>query len=202
MMRRLRLNFYRAEDAFLIMKKKQWAEEDKEFEKQKKNRKKEDNMKRLMKNRQRRHQREFDQRSLSLPSLIAEENNVENDTRTSNFSALMSHFNCPVCDKEMLDEIYQCVDGHILCADCYDPTKVCKVFCSLNLNIFHMNIKVCHECNQKLSGRNYTMERLARIIRSNKAEAVFPVENQDHVVEQGQDNEDIVELSSISDTSV
>ena len=46
------------------------------------------------------------------------------------------------------------------------------------------------------------MERLARIIRSNKAEAVFPVENQDHVVEQGQDNEDIVELSSISDTSV
>ena len=132
MMRRLRLNFYRAEDAFLIMKKKQWAEEDKEFEKQKKNRKKEDNMKRLIKNRQRRHQREFDQRSLSLPSLIAEENNVENDTRTSNFSALMTHFNCPVCDKEMLDEIHQCVDGHILCADCYDPTKVCKVFCSVN----------------------------------------------------------------------
>ena len=54
MMRRLRLNFYRAEDAFLMLKKKQWAEEDKEFAKKQAERKKKALNKRLIQNKQRR----------------------------------------------------------------------------------------------------------------------------------------------------
>ena len=58
MMRRLRLNFYRAEDAFLIMKKREWAQEDIEFAKQQKERKQKSLNKRLVQNRQRRLRKE------------------------------------------------------------------------------------------------------------------------------------------------
>ena len=34
MMRRLRLNFYRAEDMMFIMRKREWAKEDEEFAKE------------------------------------------------------------------------------------------------------------------------------------------------------------------------
>ena len=58
MMRRLRLNFYRAEDAMLVIKKRHWAEEDKAFENQQKERKRKLMKKRLLQNRERRLRRE------------------------------------------------------------------------------------------------------------------------------------------------
>ena len=69
MMRRLRLNFYRAEDAFLVLKKKQWAEEDKEFAKKQQERKRKSEAKRLVQNRLRRQRKDIEgnRRSVSLP---------------------------------------------------------------------------------------------------------------------------------------
>ena len=68
MMRRLRLNFYRAEDAFLVLRKKQWAEEDKEFSKHQLERKRKAETKRMIQNRLRRQRKEMKQtRSVSMP---------------------------------------------------------------------------------------------------------------------------------------
>ena len=58
MMRRLRLNFYRAEDAMLVIKKREWAEEDKALEKQDKERKRKLLKKRFLQNKERRLRRE------------------------------------------------------------------------------------------------------------------------------------------------
>ena len=63
------MNFYRAEDAFLVLKKKQWAEEDKEFTKKQQERKRKSETKRMIQNRLRRQRKEMEsnRRSVSLP---------------------------------------------------------------------------------------------------------------------------------------
>ena len=58
MMRRLRLNFYRAEDMFFIMRKRQWEMEDKEFAAEQKRRAKEKKERLIKKNRDRRSKKE------------------------------------------------------------------------------------------------------------------------------------------------
>ena len=54
MMRRLRLNFYRAEDMMFIMRKREWAKEDEEFAKEQKRRAKEKRERLIKKNKTRR----------------------------------------------------------------------------------------------------------------------------------------------------
>ena len=76
MMRRLRLNFYRAEDAMLVLKKRQWAEEDAALEKQEKERKRKLLKKRFLQNKERRLRREsgLSSNSFRKVSLTASEN--------------------------------------------------------------------------------------------------------------------------------
>ena len=133
MMRRLRLNFYRAEDAFLVMRKRQWAEEDREFKKKQKERKRKAKNKRIEQNKQRRLRKEMERRSMSLPSLVLEDINNEAypDFRAKNLDILKSHFICPNC-KTLMNanmKIFQCIDGHIVCENCKSKTEVCT--CSL-----------------------------------------------------------------------
>jgi len=127
MMRRLRLNFYRAEDAFLILKKRQWAEEDKEFTMKQEERKRNAKKKRLLRNKQRRERKEMELRSMSLPSL----NNLympdENHSFiTKNLDTLKKNFVCKGCKSQMHmgQNIYQCSDGHIICNICSTYLKV------------------------------------------------------------------------------
>ena len=133
MMRRLRLNFYRAEDAFLVMRKRQWAEEDREFKKTQDERKRKAKNKRIEQNKQRRLRKEMERRSMSLPSLVLEDINNEAypDFRAKNLDILKSHFICPNC-KTLMNanmKIFQCIDGHIVCENCKSKTEVCT--CSL-----------------------------------------------------------------------
>ena len=133
MMRRLRLNFYRAEDAFLVMRKRQWAEEDREFKKKQEERKRKAKNKRIEQNKQRRLRKEMERRSMSLPSLVLEDINNEAypDFRAKNLDILKSHFICPNC-KTLMNanmKIFQCIDGHIVCENCKSKTEVCT--CSL-----------------------------------------------------------------------
>ena len=118
MMRRLRLNFYRAEDAFLIIKKQQWAKEDAEFSKQQEERKRRAKNKRILRNKQRRERKEQELRSMSLPSL----HNLYLPDEKSPFEkkSLMTNFLCKGCNTLMKREqnIYQCHDGHIICEVC------------------------------------------------------------------------------------
>ena len=118
MMRRLRLNFYRAEDAFLILKKQQWAKEDAEFSKQQEERKRRAKNKRILRNKQRRERKEQELRSMSLPSL----HNLYLPDEKSPFEkkSLMTNFLCKGCNTLMKREqnIYQCHDGHIICEVC------------------------------------------------------------------------------------
>ena len=124
MMRRLRLNFYRAEDAFLILKKQQWAKDDKEFAKQQEERKRKAKNKRVLRNKQRREQKELELRSRSLPSL----NNLYMPDKDNSFDRkkLESNFLCKGCINLMKrgQNIYQCHDGHIICEICSGSMKV------------------------------------------------------------------------------
>ena len=123
-MRRLRLNFYRAEDAFLILKKKQWAQEDEEFRKQQDERKRKAKSKRVLRNKQRRERKESELRSRSLPSL----NNLYVSDADKSFDTknLLLNFVCKGCNTRMIrgQNIYQCHDGHIICENCNVRIKV------------------------------------------------------------------------------
>ena len=107
-MRRLRLNFYRAEDAFLVMKKKQWEAEDKQFAKLQADRKRKAQNKRILQNRQRRERKDLERRSLSLPSLNQEF--LKDDFTPFKPLTLRSSFLCSNCQKEMSASvaIFQC----------------------------------------------------------------------------------------------
>ena len=84
MMRRLRLNFYRAEDAMLVLKKRQWAEEDAALEKQEKERKRKLLKKRFLQNKERRLRREsgLSSNSFRKVSLTASENHHQSNFKT------------------------------------------------------------------------------------------------------------------------
>ena len=84
MMRRLRLNFYRAEDAMLVIKKREWAEEDKALEKQDKERKRKLLKKRFLQNKERRLRREsgLSSNSFRKVSLTASENHHQSNIKT------------------------------------------------------------------------------------------------------------------------
>ena len=141
MMRRLRLNFYRAEDMMLIYMKRKWAvrmslcvrrcgvftvqfcvqEEDREFKIEQDRRKKEKREKMIKRNKERRMKREADQQTLEeekLQQMLKEEDQLR--------IVLENLFKCPFCNFLMAppSPIYQCGDGHILCHQCRHSTKL------------------------------------------------------------------------------
>jgi len=142
MMRRLRLNFYRAEDMLFIMRKKQWAIEDAEFAVEQKRRAKEKTERRIKKNRDRRLKKEKEEQKVEVEKKVVEAKEEKELQRS-----MASIFKCPLCDITMSPprKIYQCIDGHILCQDCRRSEK----------------IKDCPTCQGELAGRNPSMERIA-----------------------------------------
>jgi len=145
MMRRLRLNFYRAEDMMLIYMKKKWAEEDREFKIEQDRRKKEKRERMIKRNKARRVQREQEEKKAEeekLQQMFKEEEQLR--------GVLESLFKCPFC-KVLLappSPIYQCGDGHILCHQCRHSDK----------------FKECPTCDRELAGRNVAMERIASLV--------------------------------------
>ena len=123
MMRRLRLNFYRAEDMMFIMRKREWAREDEEFAKEQKRRAKEKRARLIKKNKARRRKTERNADKDNSDDVLIE---VEKDSlllnkEDSNLKeGLLALLQCPLCPNIMSPpaEIYQCKDGHILCRDC------------------------------------------------------------------------------------
>merc|ERR1719341_2217198 len=109
-MRRLRLNFYRAEDMMLIYMKKKWAEEDAEFKKEQKERM-------VRKNKERRHKREQEERRAEEEQQSAEEDRLRR--------LLVPLLRCPGCGSVMAPpvQIFQCGDGNIIYGNCRDDTK-------------------------------------------------------------------------------
>merc|ERR1719495_2441565 len=140
MMRRLRLNVYRAEDMLFIMKKRQWEEEDREFAIEQKRRAKEKRERLVKKNRERRLKKEKEAQALEAEKRAAEEKEDE-DLR----KGLIQLLQCPLCFVELSPpgKIYQCVDGHLLCSQC------------------RFKDKDCPSCQGRLAGRNMAMERIA-----------------------------------------
>ena len=132
MMRRLRLNFYRAEDAFLILKKQQWAKEDAEFSKQQEERKRRAKNKRILRNKQRRERKEQELRSMSLPSL--HNLYLPDEKKSFEKKSLITNFWCKGCDTLMKrgQNIYQCHDGHIICEVCNASLTVYYILKSLH----------------------------------------------------------------------
>ena len=199
MMRRLRLNFYRAEDAFLILKKRQWAEEDKEFTMKQEERKRNAKKKRLLRNKQRRERKEMELRSMSLPSL----NNLympdENHSFiTKNLDTLKKNFVCKGCKSQMHmgQNIYQCSDGHIICNICstYLKVSIHSLYywsAELSICITIYFCKECVECEKPIVGRNYTMERVGLLVLD--TEPLSPT---------APSPEDKINLTAISDSSV
>ena len=121
MMRRLRLNFYRAEDMMFIMRKRQWEEEDKEFAKEQKRRAKEKRERLVKKNRDRRLKKEKEEQKVE-----EEKKAVEDKEEKELQKGLAALFKCPLCAVTMSPprKIYQCMDGHILCKECRKSEKV------------------------------------------------------------------------------
>ncbi len=108
----------------MILKKQQWAKDDKEFAKQQEERKRKAKNKRVLRNKQRREQKELELRSRSLPSL----NNLYMQDKDNSFdrNKLESNFLCKGCINLMKrgQNIYQCHDGHIICEICSGSIKV------------------------------------------------------------------------------
>merc|ERR1711973_555684 len=133
------------------------------------------------------YRKEAERRSASLPSLILEPEVSGGVTEAINLVPLRKHFNCPVCDKFMgqSQKIFQCNDGHILCETC------------------EHKMKECPECNLEINGRNFTMERIAKLLFHDGPENAPPNEE---VAAQEQPTAptetDGINLTSISDTSV
>merc|ERR1711936_1296564 len=80
MMRRLRLNMYRAEDALFLMRKHQWEKEDAEFAKEQARRKKEGHQRRIKKNRERRLKIEAQEKEKRTKQ-IEEERKIDEEDR-------------------------------------------------------------------------------------------------------------------------
>ena len=64
-------------------------------------------------------------------------------------------FKCPFCGMLMVppSPIYQCDDGHILCAECRHSAKLSKA-----------GLQECPSCDRALAGRNVAMERIATLV--------------------------------------
>ena len=118
MMRRLRLNMYRAEDAMYLLRKRQWDKEDAEFAQEQEQRRKEAHQRRIKKNRERRMKKEA-QESAEPLNFFQQDCYVGYEDKLLARS-LKSHFSCPICEDLMTppSPIYQCEDGHILCQHC------------------------------------------------------------------------------------
>ena len=118
MMRRLRLNMYRAEDALFMLRKCQWAKEDEEFAKEQARRKKEAHERRIKKNRERRLRKEAEENAQHLQHFSKKKELDAADKLLA--KSLRSHFKCPICEDFMTppSPIYQCEDGHVLCQHC------------------------------------------------------------------------------------
>ena len=117
MMRRLRLNFYRAEDMMFIMRKREWAKEDEEFAKEQKRRAKEKKERLIKKNKARRLKKEMGATKGEQKAEFKEEPKTTLDQQDKELGEELSALlKCPVCSKMMTapQEILQCVDGHIL----------------------------------------------------------------------------------------
>jgi hypothetical protein len=121
MMRRLKLNFYRAEDMMFIMRKRQWEIEDKEFAIEQKRRAKEKRERIVKKNRERRIKKEMEEKKLEDVKKSSEEREDKELQKT-----IVALFKCPLCDDTMSPpkKIYQCMDGHILCKKCRKSDEV------------------------------------------------------------------------------
>ena len=152
MMRRLRLNFYRAEDMMFIMRKREWAKEDEEFAKEQKRRAKEKRERMIKKNKARRLKKESEN-AVSLYSIASNRHDErkqknEDEKEKALSMKLLALLTCPLCKAKMLppEEIFQCEDGHILC-------KACR---------FKEENTKCFKCDKKLTGRNQPMERIAK----------------------------------------
>ena len=122
MMRRLRLNFYRAEDAMFIMRKRQWAKEDEEFAKEQKRRAKEKRDRLIKKNKARRLKKDMDSREKSKDVVKKKSHKkMDHDKEEEELKKqLRLLLVCPVCSTMMPppEPIYQCRDGHTLCKRC------------------------------------------------------------------------------------
>lgn len=154
MMRRLRLNMYRAEDEMFMMRKRQWRIEDEEFAKEQKRRKKEAHERRVKKNRERRLRKEAEDKKEEDKLLEGMTLQRDKDDQKKK-QALLAQFLCPECGASLLppEPIFQCEDGHMMCQACRHNETV----------------KVCTECKGPLAGRNPAMENMAAIIFSHLA---------------------------------
>ena len=121
MMRRLRLNFYRAEDMLFIMRKRQWEIEDKEFAVEQKRRAKEKKERLIKKNRDRRLKKEKEEQKLE-----DEKRAVKAKEEKDLQKKMAAMFKCPVCGITMSPprKIYQCIGSHILCQNCRRSEKI------------------------------------------------------------------------------
>ena len=148
---------------------------------------------------------------MSLPSLVLEDinNDAYPEFRAKNFDILKAHFICPYC-KTLMNanmKIFQCIDGHIICENCKDKTQVFRIKI-LKIDYVTPSQK-CLDCDLNLSGRNYTMERIAKILFDTGDQQ--PTAPEDQVDQQDQQNhptapdqvdEDKINLTDVSDSSV
>ena len=127
MMRRLRLNFYRAEDMMFILRKREWAKEDEEFAIEQKRRAKEKKERLIKKNKDRRLKKEMEEQNQEQKFEEKSEPNINIDKEEKELQDKMATlFKCPVCSVMMSPprEIYQCLDGHILCKECRNAEEI------------------------------------------------------------------------------
>jgi len=154
MMRRLRLNMYRAEDEMFMIKKRQWRQEDAEFALEQKRRKKEAHERRIKKNKERRRRKDEETAAEEgrLKKWVEDQKKGDEGRKQQ---ALLTYFQCPLCDGTLLPPqlIFQCEDGHVICQTCQNQEDV----------------KVCHECGLPFAGRNSGMENIAAILFSHLA---------------------------------
>ena len=114
MMTRLKLNYYRAEDEMLIMERIKWRKEEEERKKERKKAEKELAKIRAQKNKEWRERREEERKKQE--EWFEEEPSHDFCVE----EALRSELKCPLCSVWMMPPapIYQCEDGHVLCAHC------------------------------------------------------------------------------------
>ena len=72
---------------------------------------------------------------------------------------------------------------------------------------FNRYSKTCHECHQGLAGRNYTMEKIASLlleVEESKSSSIESSEDSGSLspTAPGANDDDVLNLTSISDTSV
>jgi len=144
MMRRLKLNFYRAEDEMFIMRKRQWRMEDEEFAKEQKRRAKEKMDRRIRKNKERRLKRAEEE----MADRMKEERGQEDQLAIS----IRSVLHCRQCQTSLAPptHIYSCRQGHSLCGNCRN----------------NPDLKSCplDECGSALAGRDPAMERVSALV--------------------------------------